>query len=188
MTIELKETQKIYILIGIFAAMALVLYYSFLLKPQLSGFISANREYAALKTKVKNEEALIANEPAIRRQYAIAKEQAAYLEKRLPSQDKISSLLEQFSSIAESSGVKILKLKPIEDSNITPKPQGTSIIYYEYPIVIDAKAGYHQLGDFINKLENMDRFIRAMDVDIKGNDKDPRHHDIRLKIVTYVLQ
>ena len=60
--------------------------------------------------------------------------------------------------------------------------------YTEFPILIEARAGYHQLGAFVNKLETMDRFIKITDIDIAGMEKDPRRHDIKMRIVTYVLQ
>jgi len=34
----------------------------------------------------------------------------------------------------------------------------------------------------------MDRFIKITDMDVSGLDKDPRHHDIKMRIITYVLQ
>jgi len=41
--IELKEEQKIYILIAIFGIAGFIFYYSILLKPQFSAFIARNK-------------------------------------------------------------------------------------------------------------------------------------------------
>ena len=112
---DIKEKQKIYILLAIFGIMGLTLYYNFLLKPQFSKFIAKNKEFKMIREKVKNGEALIANEISIIRQHENFEKKADYLEKRLPAQDQISSLLEDFSNVAESSGVSILKLKPLEE-------------------------------------------------------------------------
>jgi Tfp pilus assembly protein PilO len=185
---DLKEKQKIYILAAIFGIAGLVIYYSFLLKPQFSGFIAKNKEFIAVRDRVKNGELMVANEAGIKRQHENFVKQAEYLEKRLPSQDQISSLLEDFSNVAESSGVKILKIKPLETPAPISKQKVTNNAYTEFPILIEARAGYHQLGDFVNKIENMDRFIKITDMDITGTDKDPRHHDIKMRIITYVLQ
>ncbi len=185
---ELKEKQKIYALIAIFGIAGLALYYSFLLKPQFSGFIAKNKEFRIARDRVKAEELMIANEAGIKKQHENFAKQAEYLEKRLPSQDQISSLLEDFSNVAESSGVKILKIKPLEAPVAVSKQKVANNAYTEFPILIEARAGYHQLGDFVNRVENMDRFIKIMDMDVAGIDKDPRHHDIKMRIITYVLQ
>ena len=185
---DLKEKQKIYILIAIFGIAGLVLYYSLLLKPQFSNFIARNKEFCIVKERVKTGETLIANETGLTRQHDNFVKQADYLQKRLPSQDKISSLLEDFSNIAESSGVSILRIKPLEEPAPLSKQKIAANSYTEFPILIEARAGYHQLGTFMNKLETMDRFIKITDIDISGTDKDPRHHDIKMRIITYVLQ
>ena len=184
---ELKEKQKIYILLGIFAVAGAILYYSFLLKPQFSNFITMNREYRVVRDRVKNEEVLIVNEAGIIRQHDSFKKQAGYLEKRLPGQIQISSLLEDFSKVAESSGVKILRVKPLEEPVPVSKQKAANSSYTEFPILIEARAGYHQLGVFVNKLETMDRFIKIINIDVAGNDRDPRRHDIKMRIITYVL-
>ena len=181
-----KEKQKLYILFGIFGLSFLMVYFNLLLKPQFSSFIVANRDYSAVKSRVKSANALIANESRIKMQYENLKNQSQALEKRLPSQDEISILLQDFSKVAESAGVKILRIKPLEVLDEGDAASGQ--FFSEYPILIEARAGYHQCGIFVNKLENMERFIRIDAVDIKGQTADPRHHDIRLRVSAYVTR
>lgn len=185
---DIKEKQKLYALIAIFGIAGLLLYFNLLLKPLFSSFVAKNREFRTVRSRVKNEEQMLANEAAIKKQYENFAKQADYFEKRLPSQDQISNLLEDFSSVAESSGVKILKIKPLEAAAAANKQKAVNNAYDEFPILIEARAGCHQLGDFVNKIETMDRFIKITDVDVAGIDKDPRHHDIKMRIITYVLQ
>ena len=183
-----KEKQKLYVLFGIFGIAAIIVYYNLLLKPQFLSFIANNREFQAIKTRVRAAETLIANRERIKRQYESLDRQSALLEKRLPGQDEISSLLGDFSSIAESSGVKILRVKPLEVAGGVLQAGEEGGYYSIFPILIEARAGYHQCGVFINKLENMDKLIKIDDIDIKGRIDDPRHHDIRLRVRTYVIQ
>jgi len=185
---EISEKQKIYILAAIFGIAGFLLYYNLLLKPQFSRFVAKNKEFVTARARVKKGQALVANEAGIKRQYEGLVKQAGNLEKRLPGQDQISSLLQDFSDVAESSGGKILRIKPLEEPVAVSKQKPVNSSYTEFPILIEAMAGYHQLGAFINKLETMDRFIRITDVDIAGNSKDPRHHNAKIRIITYVLQ
>jgi len=186
---DLKEKQKMYILIAMFGIAGLALYYNLLLKPQFSGFIAKNKEFRIVRDRVKSEEIMIANDAGIKKQYENFEKQAGYLEKRLPAgQIQISGILEDFSNVAESSGVKILRIKPLEAPVIASSQKVTNDPYSEIPILIEARAGYHQLGAFVDKIENMDRFIKITDIDIAGTDKDPRRHDIKIRIITYALQ
>ncbi len=186
---DISEKQKIYILAAIFGIAGIMIYYTLLLKPQFSGFTAINKEYSVIRDRVKNGKALIANETGIRSQYGNLKKQAEYLEKRLPGQDKISSLLQDFSNVAESSGVKILSIKPLEElAPLSKQPKSANDSYAEFPILIESRAGYHQLGTFISKLETMDRFIKITDLNIIGTDSDPRHHNMKMRIITYVLK
>jgi Tfp pilus assembly protein PilO len=180
-----KEKQKLMVLFGIFGLAAMLMFYNLLLKPQVSGFSMRNREYKAIKARVKSAEALIKNEARIRRQHEELKKQAGIFENRLPVHDEISGLLEDFSGIAESSGVKILRIKPLES------PSGQSQAgkaYAAFMILIEASAGYHQCGSFINKLEAMEKFIKVEDIDIKSVAADPRRHDIKLRTKTYIIR
>jgi Tfp pilus assembly protein PilO len=180
-----KEKQKLMVLFGIFGLAAIMMFYNLLLKPQVSGFSMRNREYKAIKARVKSAEALIKNEARIRRQHEELKKQAGIFENRLPMHDEISGLLEDFSRIAESSGVKILRIKPLD----SPDDQDQAgRVYTAFIILIEASAGYHQCGLFINKLETMEKFIKVEDIDIKSIATDPRHHDIKLRIKTYVTK
>jgi len=186
--IDPKEKQKIYVLIAIFGLAGLLLYYNLLLKPMYSGFAVKNKEFRTVRDRVKSGEALIKNEEGIKRQYDNFQKQAVFLEKRLPSQNQISGLLEDLSKVADSSGVSILRIKPLEEPVLSSKQKSSGNSYIEFPILIEARAGYHQLGLFVNKLETMDRFIKIADIDIAGTDKNLRNHDIKIRIITYVLQ
>ncbi len=183
-----KEKQKMMVLFAIFGIAALVLYYNFLLRPQFRKFITVNRDFQAVKARVRSAEALIANEERMKTQHANLSEQVGLLEKRFARQDQVSGLLQDFSGVAESSGAKILRVMPLEVANDASGVSSENAFYAEFPILIEARAGYHQCGIFLNKLEGMDRFIRVDDIDIKGRTGDPRRHHIKLRVTTYITQ
>jgi len=185
---EKKKLLELLVLVGIFVLAGLIAYYNLLLKPQFSSLIVANREFSALKRSVNTGKGLIVNEDRIRRQFEEIKKQAGLLEKRFPGQDEISSLLEDFSNIAESSGVKILKIRPLQASDGISEAGTGGKLYSRFPILIEARASYHQFGMFVNKLENMERFIGIDGIDIKARSEEPRRHDIKLRVSTFLMQ
>ena len=183
-----SEKQKVIALFIIVGSALAAFYFNLFLRPQFSRFIVNNREFHVIKRRVASSEALIAGGERIRLQYENFKKQSDLLERKFPVQDEISSLLEDFSNTAESSGVNILKIKPLEMAGVASAAGAQGAFYSIFPILIEARAGYHQLGSFINKLENMDRFIKVEKIDIKHSAADPRRHDIILQVVTYVME
>lgn len=184
---DLKEKQKVYVLFGIIGIAALFIYFNLLLKPAFSKFISKNREFCSLKASFRSSKDLIDNKDRLSEQYDSIKKEAELIEKRFPGQDEISVILEDLSRIAEASGVKILRIKPLEEELKGSSEQGLGF-YSEFPILIEARAGYHQSGLFINQLESADRFIKITELDIKRSSEDSRRHNIKLKACTYVLR
>ena len=105
-------------------------------------------------------------------------------EKTLPAEQEIPSLLETLSRMAKSSNIKISALTPVSGSG---KGGETTHTYREIPILISAKSGYHELGQFLSAMENSDRFMKVVDIDIRANNTTPRKHDVELLICTYIL-
>jgi Tfp pilus assembly protein PilO len=183
---DIKEKQKLFLLFGIFGIAAVILYYNLLLKVQFSKFLAMNKEFQIVKARVKTAEELIVNQDRIKRQYESLVKGEELLKKRFPGQDEISSLLEDFSKVAGSSGVRILRIKPLELLGTASTQAKTLGFYSEFPILVEARAGYHECGNFINNLENMERFIRIEDIEIRGRAEDSRHHDIKIRVSTYI--
>jgi Tfp pilus assembly protein PilO len=59
--------------------------------------------------------------------------------------------------------------------------------YIEIPITINLRCSYHDLGRFINMIENSDRFMKVTDLTINTN-PDPMVHNIRLIVNIFVLK
>lgn len=189
-TMDPKEKQKLYILFGIFGLAGLVFTFNLVLKPQFAKLGVMTAEYKKYKASVESAENLIKHEVSIRKQHEELKDQSGAYEQRLPAEDEISSLLEDFSKIADSTGVKILRIQPLERirlKNVTEAQEDAPEMYSEFPILIEATAGYHQCGVFINKLEGADRFIKIGSFSIEGRKEDPRRHYVKLEVITYVM-
>jgi Tfp pilus assembly protein PilO len=95
--------------------------------------------------------------------------------------------LENLSEMAKDSNIKIVGIVPAISYFKDDKSANKSQIYREIPILITAKSGYHELGHFLNNLENADRFMKVADIDIKSNKTSPKKHDVELMVCTYIL-
>ena len=93
--------------------------------------------------------------------------------------------LQGLAGIARKSNVKILSVTP---HKLTTKSKGkeSGQYYGTMPVVITAKSGYHQMGQFINDLEEGGRFVTVEDVQIQYDNNFPRKHNVKMVLKTYV--
>ena len=141
-----------------------------------------------LKQKIQAAERELLNLPIYKKQYEEMKDKIEICKKKLPYEKDIPNLLEHLSKTAKATGVKILAIEPVNpDVKIKQEAQEKGGLYLEMPIKIDARAGYHQLGIFINKLENSERFMKVTDLRIEKEGSNAKMHDVSLVISTFVL-
>ena len=173
------------------AAVAVILaaffYYNTLLKAQLARIKELSPQIRDMNLKISNAERELSNIAAYKKQYDTLKLKIENYKKRFPYENEIPALLEHLSKTAKDSGVKILAIKPVNpDAKTRQELQQSGGLFLEMPIKIEASSGYHQLGVFINKLENSERFVKVNDFKIAGED-NPNIHSIDLVMSTFVL-
>jgi type IV pilus assembly protein PilO len=183
--VDLKDPKiQSVVLMALLALIALVLYIYFLFLPQLFGDIRLVGKTLKVRADLKAARALISGKNGLEKKVAEYNEKIDVYEKRLPAQQEIPDLLESLSKMARNADITIVGITPVP-----PKDQKESggQIYRELPIVITAKSGYHELGRFLSNLENSDRFMKVVNINVKANPLAPKKHDVDLTVHTYVL-
>ena len=187
-TAELQKNKiQMMALVVIFGTLALVLDLNFILRPQIGGVIDLSGRAARMKADLKNAQSDIANIGLFKKEIASYEGKIGSYEKMLPAEKEIPALLEYLSEIAGVSNVRIVGIVPVTAPVSKDVKDHKDRIYQEIPILITAKSGYHELGAFISKLENSDRFMKVIDIDIKANKATPALHDVELMVLTYIL-
>lgn len=185
LNIDIKNPQhQMVILSVLIAALAAILYFTLILNPQISRVFSAVGKNIKMKVEVGSMEESISNIDRYRSEIGTYRDKVERYERVLPAEQEIPTLLENLSSMAKNSGVKIVGITPV--AAIEDKKQHAQV-YQEIPILINAKSGYHELGNFIANLESADRFMKIVDIGIKMNRASPKKHDVELLVLTYVL-
>jgi Tfp pilus assembly protein PilO len=95
--------------------------------------------------------------------------------KNLPVEKEIPGLL----------GIEIQSLTPYDLLPVEAKSAG-DVYYREMPLLLNAKGGFHQIGEFVNNLEGANRFITVEDLRIQYDEKNPRKHNVRMVLKTYI--
>ena len=100
--------------------------------------------------------------------------------------EEISTILENISLLANSSGIKINQIVPLKDSEkvIMENEDGQ---YYSFPVLVDARGGYHNLGQFFNRLETDAIFMNISSFDMAANSADLVNHSARITVNAFYL-
>jgi len=184
-SIDLKDKKtQVVILAGLLAILGVVLYFSFILKPQIVRVAESVSAAGSIDADLKEAGKNIANIPAFKKNIVAYEEKVDRYEKMLPVEQEIPSLLENLSNIARSSNIKIVGIIPVTVKEDKPKK---AQVYQEIPILINAKSGYHELGKFLSSMENSDRFMKVADIQIKSNAQSPKKHEVEVLVLTYIL-
>lgn len=117
--------------------------------------------------------------------------------KDILSEGQFSILLEEISNIANKNNALIMRIKPVADSkdkdpkakkSLKDKKQKAVLTEKFIPAFIDMElsCGYHNLGNFINSLENSTNFMQIQNIKISTNQEDYSLHKVTLLIKTFI--
>ncbi len=164
------------------AALALVIYIFFFLIPTVRGLIVKFSEAGKLKAMVVELKRDWANIDSFQERLNQLNAKIAYYEKRLPEEKDVPAFLEFLSQAARRIDIELTGIQPLEQN------KDAALLYYKVPISLSAQCGYHQLGRFINELEQADRFVKINQIRILAQPQLPDVHFVQLIIVTYVMK
>ena len=181
----IKEKNQVLVLFILVIAIILAAYFYFFLKPEIGALRKVLPKVAGLNKNIKEADKLIDNIDSFKTKIADLKEKVGQYETRLPTKKEISSILNHLSALASQEDIKITGIKELK--TIKGEMQEGEQAYSGVPIEIDMKSGYHQLGKFINEIENSDRLMKIDDLEIKSSSENLTEHDVKLIINSFVL-
>lgn len=178
-----KNPKQMMVAVSAATVFALLLYFNFLLKPQVMSICSDRSKLSKVSADLGAARSDIAKISDMEKAVKAYSKKLGQYEKTLPTEEGIPGLLESLSEMAKNASMRIDGIVPAEQKET--KTEGR--VYKEIPIMITASAGYHGLGRFLSSLEDSDRFMKVVDMQIKANPVSPKKHDVELLVVTYVL-
>ncbi len=181
---EINKHQKL-IIYGVLTLCLIIANYTLLFKPTLTSVRQAIPEVRTLQNRLVTAKNSITNIPRFRVQIEEMQKRIAVHQNKFSSKQDMSSILKGLSDTAQDTGVKIIAIKPypaVENHN-----QVSSVGYQKFPISVKASCGYHQLGKFLNSLENADTLIRVSDIKITDDSNEDLQHQVYLLVNTFIL-
>lgn len=151
----------------------------------LIAFVVANSIFRNQLVRIENLKAKVAEERTKNRILTqiggIEKEIASYEPRITPKKD-VEWLRRKVTEMADQAQVKIV--------SITPQAPDEKETYIRLPIRMEVECGYHQLGDFISKLESSKEFIKidALDLTVKEVERGRTIAKVGLTVSTFYLK
>jgi len=178
-----KNPKRMMVVMSSVMAFVFLLYFNFLLKPQVINVSDIRSKLDKAGADLRAARSDIAKISGMKSAVEAYSKKLDKYEKTLPTEEGIPDLLESLSEMAKNANMRIAGIVPIDKK----ETKSENRVYKEIPIMITAKAGYHGLGRFLSSLENSDRFMKVVDMQIKADPASPKKHVVEILVVTYVL-
>ena len=177
----MKKNERI--ILFVIAALGILVGYYYLLTPQIARISLLRKNITQKKAEIQKAKAMIAKKPQLEREFQTVQKLIKEYQKRMPGEDKIPDFLSSLTDIANEHKVKLMSIDPGK-----LKKSGKTSIYTEYPIALGIKGGYHQIARFMNKLENLERFVKINHINIISDKKDELKHTADIYLSIFIFQ
>jgi Tfp pilus assembly protein PilO len=150
------------------------------------------------REQLKLLQASTSNDAALRVQHRELEQRVMGLRQLLPGEDELPAVIELVSDMANQSQVKIQTIfpqRPVGDEEVeNRKKKGAAsaedvakapTFYKDVVIQIDALAGFHQLGEFLSRVEQGEKPMRIANLRIQPDPRETRRLRIKLLLQAY---
>jgi type IV pilus assembly protein PilO len=153
--------------------------YFLLLSPVQTRIAALQTKVTALEIELTQVRAQVAELARFRREVALLEARLAVLKDKLPTEKETPALYRTLSDAAQESGLGV--------SLFQPRPPVPKDYVSEIPITVTAEGGYHQLGEFFEKVARLPRVVKVDSLKVTGLTKarSSLKADITLATYTY---
>lgn len=182
---KLNQTN-IYYILGCFLLVVFLLDYFLIMKQQMDSLNTLNPKLTLLKQEMEETKNNIQKSGVYQTQIARLKEQLKKGGYKIPAKEEMSSVLDGISRIANQNKIKIDQMIPGQGGREVLQKDGEDK-YYAFPVLVEAKGGYHDIGRFIDQLEKDSIYKNVSALTVEANAQDSAHHTVKLTIKTILL-
>ncbi len=184
---KIDEKNRNWIFGGVLLLIFLGDYFLIMQPFQLKPLMDLNSQIAVLEKDLIQAKTDIQREEEYHQKVKRLRKKMAQVGNRILSIEEIPIIMENLSVLAQKNDVRINQIMPMRNAleEILENEEGR---YYSLPIMINARAGYHDTGRFINDLENDELFMSITGLDIASNAENMRLHSIRMTVKSFVLE
>jgi type IV pilus assembly protein PilO len=167
--------------LGLVGVVVLVAAAYFLLISPIEVRISALRaQRESLQRELIESRRIVADIARFRREIAELEKNIEVIKEKLPNEKEMPTLYRTLSDAAYQAGLGVALFQPRE-------PKVTEY-FNEIPITLNAEGGYHQLGDFYERVAAFPRVVNVVDWRLTGLSKGRTSIKADLTLATYVYR
>jgi Tfp pilus assembly protein PilO len=182
---KVEGNNRYYVFVGILFVFFLLDYF-LLMSPQLAALRKIKPEIKTLSDNIKKTKEDINKLNTYKTDLENASKKFAEANLKVKSREEISVILEYIANIANETGVKIDQIMPdtLGQELLTENNQRK---YFDLPIYMEARSGYHDFGRFLNKIEQNDISLRVGTFTIVVTN-DTRLHSIKMTFKATIFE
>jgi type IV pilus assembly protein PilO len=151
-----------------------------LLSPAQTQIDTLRSRSDALRRELAQARRDVAELARVRKEVAELEARIQAIKEKLPTEKEMPGLFRSVSEAAFQSGLAVALFQPRE-----PK---VSDYYSEVPITLSGEGGYHQVGEFVERLAGLPRVVNLVEWKLGGLDKNPRPLRAELTLATYIYR
>lgn len=182
---KIDGKTRYYIFIGVLLA-AFLLDYFFLMSPQLASLRKISPEIKIVSEDIKKAQGDVNKVNTYKKDLEQISKKLDQASLKIKSREDVPFILEHIANIAGETGVKIDQIMPdaIGQELLTENNQRK---YFDLPIYMEARSGYHDFGQFLNRIEQDDVSLRVSSFTIVPT-TDNRYHLVKLTFKATVFE
>ena len=197
-----KREQLLLVAMAFGGIVCLWVYYAYIVKPLAHAIAQQGQQIRDTRVKLQRLQQTIAQEPQLRQEDTRLSETMQNLRTSLPLEAGLPSVIERLSDLASQTSVKIQTIFPqrsVENLSAEASSAGKGpaaakgstagkpppALYKEIPIQIDALSGFHQLGNFLARVESGPQPMRLRSLRISANPQETRRHTMKIVVIAY---
>ncbi len=165
------------------AVVGLILWVSFFVLPQQKALAGLHSRLEKVHQDVITTKQKVARSPALQAEINRLTAQEPMMAGSSP-EEQLPELFKVIAQAAKGAQVHLLNVKAKKEiGQLTPGADG----FLQLPVQVDASAGYHQLGQFIDAIESSNSFVQVREMKIRSNPDDIWHHQASFILVIYLF-
>ena len=182
---KVDGNNRYYVFVGLLLLIFLLDYF-FLMSPQLASLRKINPEIKIIADEINKTKSDMQKLDDYKNDLVSLTDRIEESNLKVKSRAEVPVILEHIASVASETGVKIDQIMPdsLEQELLTENNQRR---YYDLPIYMEARSGYHDFGRFLNKLVETDILLRVGDFTIVST-SDKRYHLVKLTFRATVFE
>jgi type IV pilus assembly protein PilO len=154
--------------------------YFLALAPLQTEVAALDAQNASLQRELVQNRAIVAELARFRKELAELESRLALLKEKLPTEKETPPLYRSVHEAAIQAGLAVSLFQPRE-----PRPRD---YYSEIPITVTAEGGYHDLGQFLDRVAKLPRVVNLADLKASGLGRTKNSLRAELTLATYMYR